>query len=829
MSNTRTIVSVFLASPSDLADERRAAKVIIDEINGSFANNLGYQVELVGWEDTVSVFGRPQSIINAELDRCELFVGMLWKKWGTPPDKSGKYTSGFEEEFSRCVKRHKREGRPEISLFFKDVDPEVLQDPGVELKKVLDFKRDLIARKVVLFQNFSVGRDFEAKIRFCVSQYIMRLWAAENTGASEQAQILPADEPTDSAAQSGTASKTPLTVEGANFLREFIREAEDSSDSQQLRAIEIARFRLLGTIISRSGNDEPSLGVHDANLLFNGNDEFVFAYAELSGLLTCGLQNYARENVPLWRWYAEMDGFKNGLLFLYTIGGYSTDVGAISAARLIAEPLPTEPPIDRAYFLRVWLRADADSDVRVAALRYLADLGVMADLPTIKEELDRGHTQTTNAAIDAMIRIVLRNSRTMAIAQLYELQPAHVAADLLDALFESNESLQIALLLRGLDHRNAEIRRITARLLRLRRALREETADQLTSDNDAGVRFEALQALIDAGRKVSEEEAKKVLVRPVRGTLLGFGSAPSLDTIGEGYWKQFREERLKSLNDRELEEAAKEPSIYDRDAYFVLADRHFKKYAPELRALVDDKFKAEFDRSIASMSERFSRLGLADLVDKTRDLEEYLRKGLTRRALDIICRKQEAVDLGRVRTALREGFIGYSAEDIMYLRRHGEWEDIPLIITAAQRIDVGRNPLLFIGATDYSKFRLAARVIYAMARDRFSELVLITMPARLLVSLLDEASEKVFRAVSDASIDTLLRSDELDVRKATALKCIRALPRTRIIKILRYYISREERHYYNIVHWLDLGVAAPRDRAIAAAKKAMDLAFGAAA
>jgi hypothetical protein len=359
--------------------------------------------------------------------------------------------------------------------------------------------------------------------------------------------------------------------------------------------------------------------------------------------------------------------------------------------------------------------------------------------------------------------------------------------------------------------------------------LREETADQLTSDNDAGVRFEALQALIDAGRKVSEEEAKKVLVRPVRGTLLGFGSAPSLDTIGEGYWKQFREERLKSLNDRELEEAAKEPSIYDRDAYFVLADRHFKKYAPELRALVDDKFKAEFDRSIASMSERFSRLGLADLVDKTRDLEEYLRKGLTRRALDIICRKQEAVDLGRVRTALREGFIGYSAEDIMYLRRHGEWEDIPLIITAAQRIDVGRNPLLFIGATDYSKFRLAARVIYAMARDRFSELVLITMPARLLVSLLDEASEKVFRAVSDASIDTLLRSDELDVRKATALKCIRALPRTRIIKILRYYISREERHYYNIVHWLDLGVAAPRDRAIAAAKKAMDLAFGAAA
>lgn len=102
------------------------------------------------------------------------------------------------------------------------------------------------------------------------------------------------------------------------------------------------------------------------------------------------------------------------------------------------------------------------------------------------------------------------------------------------------------------------------------------------------------------------------------------------------------------------------------------------------------------------------------------------------------------------------------------------------------------------------------------------------MPARLLASLLDEASKKVFRALSDASIDALLRSDELDVRKATALKCICTLPRTRIIKILNDYISREERHYYNVIHWLDLGVSAPKDRAIAAAKKAVDTAFGSA-
>src|SRR6266571_5504608 len=99
MADSRKIVKIFLASPGDLTDERRAAKAVVDEFNALFADDFGYQVELIGWEDTVSVFGRPQATINRELERCELFVGLMWKKWGTPPGIAGRYTSGFEEEF----------------------------------------------------------------------------------------------------------------------------------------------------------------------------------------------------------------------------------------------------------------------------------------------------------------------------------------------------------------------------------------------------------------------------------------------------------------------------------------------------------------------------------------------------------------------------------------------------------------------------------------------------------------------------------------------------------------------------------------------------------
>src|SRR6266849_6206912 len=101
MANSRKVVKVFLASPSDLGDERKAAKSVVDEFNGQYAEEFGYQVELVGWEDTISGFARPQAIINRELDRCELFVGLMGKRWGTPPGGSGSYTSGFEEEYER--------------------------------------------------------------------------------------------------------------------------------------------------------------------------------------------------------------------------------------------------------------------------------------------------------------------------------------------------------------------------------------------------------------------------------------------------------------------------------------------------------------------------------------------------------------------------------------------------------------------------------------------------------------------------------------------------------------------------------------------------------
>ncbi|MDD5319249.1 MAG: DUF4062 domain-containing protein [Methylococcales bacterium] len=823
MTDTRKVVKVFLASPGDLAEERSAAKLVVDEINDLFAEEFGYQIELVGWEDTISVYGRPQATINRELERCELFVGLMYKKWGTPPDTKGTYSSGFEEEFEISVRRRANESRPEISLLFKKIDPGFLSDPGEDLKKVLAFKDKLNAEKKILYEEFATIQEFEKRIRRCILKYVKDLRNREAEEISVQSQSPKTDgEKQQATEKNNSALETPLSIEGANFLREFISKTERDVEKEPIAAVEVARFRLLASIVGNQGNDGASLGVHDANLLFAEGGDFTFGRSELIGLMSCGLEHYSDENTPLWRWFTAIGGFTRQILPIYSVIGTSTErkAGALAAMRLISEPIPSVPPDNREFYLGFWFAKDAASAVKVAALNYLGDCGLTADLPTINQELDRGDYQTTRAAADAIIRINLRDSREKAILSLYELQPTSISRKVLAALFDNDVALSTETLLNGVGHRNSEVRRIVVELLCNRRALPIETAEQLLTDNDAKVRYEALKSLVDNGLTFSDAEAKKVLIKQVQNTGFGLiGAARALDSGGETCWSHFQLQRLRSLADKELEATAVADWLFDSDPHFILAERQFKGRGEDLRRAVDDQYKEEFSKALHLMTERFGEH--ADLLDKTRSLEEFLRKSYTRKGLDVICRKAEPCDLGRVRLLLKSGFVDYSPADIEYLRKFGEWEDILLIIDSVKRHESGDNNLL-LSASDEPKYRTAARAIYALGRTRLHEVLAMSAPSKLLSQLIVEISAKAFRNLSDVSITLLLQSEDDAVRKSAALKCVRSLTKGRVDKLLTEYVSGGQHRYYNVVHWLDFGVSTPRDRAVLAAEKVLN-------
>jgi hypothetical protein len=82
----------------------------------------------------------------------------------------------------------------------------------------------------------------------------------------------------------------------------------------------------------------------------------------------------------------------------------------------------------------------------------------------------------------------------------------------LATLFENGVALSTEVLSKGIGHRSSDVRQIVVNLLRERGAIDVETANRLTSDDYAAVRFEALQALLSHGRQFSDDEARKTVI-----------------------------------------------------------------------------------------------------------------------------------------------------------------------------------------------------------------------------------------------------------------------------------------------------------------------------
>jgi hypothetical protein len=119
---------VFISSPGDVADLRSATDVAIKKLNQLLGARLGVLIETVRWEIDVSpAMGRPQEVINeqARIADCDIFIGLLWARFGTPPgpDGTGKasYASGTEEEFHIAYNSWQRVKSPRI-LFYRRVD-----------------------------------------------------------------------------------------------------------------------------------------------------------------------------------------------------------------------------------------------------------------------------------------------------------------------------------------------------------------------------------------------------------------------------------------------------------------------------------------------------------------------------------------------------------------------------------------------------------------------------------------------------------------------------------------------------------------------------------
>ena len=175
--------SVFLASSSDVVKYRKIAQKVIDELNDSLGEALSCRAKLFRWEkSTVPEMGRPQEIIfkQADFEKTDLFIGILWSRFGTPTggkDKNNKeYESGTQEEFDRAYRMFLTRGIPHIMIFKCDA----LIKPGSldveQYSKVQKFIDEFNATKANpgLYKTFTCSKDFEIAFRASMTKYFFK-------------------------------------------------------------------------------------------------------------------------------------------------------------------------------------------------------------------------------------------------------------------------------------------------------------------------------------------------------------------------------------------------------------------------------------------------------------------------------------------------------------------------------------------------------------------------------------------------------------------------------------------------------------------------------
>lgn len=170
MPKTITALRIFVASPSDLDEERKLLEVVIQELNLIWSQQWGIYFELIKWETHAfpSAGTDPQDVINNQIPvDYDILLSMFWSRIGiqTPRSKSGTL-----EEFEIAYQKWNHDPHSiRLMVYFKiaPISPDNI-DPD-QLKQVKEFRNSL-SEKGVLYSTFTGGEEFSQLMRLHLSK-----------------------------------------------------------------------------------------------------------------------------------------------------------------------------------------------------------------------------------------------------------------------------------------------------------------------------------------------------------------------------------------------------------------------------------------------------------------------------------------------------------------------------------------------------------------------------------------------------------------------------------------------------------------------------------
>ena len=174
--------------------ERDHVKAVADELNRGIAAQAGFVLEVVRWETHARPdMGRAEQLILDQIGQYDLFVGIMWRRFGTPTGVAG---SGTEEEFDHALRAWRQSGHPRLLCYFSRApsEPPETVDEATQLLKVTQFRSQVEDQG--LAWRYRSDADFKDLLREHLQQILLREFAGRRPPLDRNLLALPdADRP----------------------------------------------------------------------------------------------------------------------------------------------------------------------------------------------------------------------------------------------------------------------------------------------------------------------------------------------------------------------------------------------------------------------------------------------------------------------------------------------------------------------------------------------------------------------------------------------------------------------------------------------------------
>lgn len=776
---------VFVASPSDVEEERETVRRTAANLNAALGTALGLRLRVTGWEDVPPELGRPQAQVNPLVDECDIFIGVLNRRWGSA---TGTHTSGFEEEFEGAASRRAGGDVPAVAVYFRRVPPEVLADAGPELQKVLAFRQRLRDEHQALYHEFETSSDLEVALMTHLSSALGKA-AKETTPRSPEGTVtvVPSHP---SPAVGGTIDRGREEI--ANTLKAFETLVRGVGPAEHLD-----RDRLL-LFAQAIHSDAALLQAHPANRLYQRRSQFELSVPEFEYWLRSLVSDIAASMTTGWDrvlpgWFlltpkssSSLERLINDLVDLIADDNGSVARGALV---LLAE-LRARPPELWSGLNAAATKAGSGSTAEVnpppaqrwaaalvapgrdAGLEYLLKIATRQDLSLLDQiasELgDKGGREEVLAVCSH-----LRGDATslaLSLAGSYSAQPwqEHGLLTALDDL--PTDCLQA--LVKG-SHGSTKVRRGAIEALCKRRALDLPTVVKgLKTEELRGIIFKAAkppdaavspEALLDAVGRIEQALLKSELkARAAAATT-------SMDAL--------RVQLGEPLSGVEAWEAM---SWTDQSADLAAEARHV------------------LDTDAESF---ITPLSLLEELEEAENVVDWFRSRARCAALRILSKAPLAVredaDLERARGEVARDHWLTKESAVRFLAAVGKPEDVRLLLSSLDDLlSIGVRDEVLGFVVDIGGFPVARELI--KGKDERNAFV----GARAL-------SEAAPSDVLDVELIELLYDERAPVRSVALDGLRKRWSRQQLEELLGIYSDRPNGYYYNVVAELDRLLYAP--------------------